>query len=70
MKRRANTRREVIMKKDTKKAVIKRREAPRKAISMKTTRDIRARRDMNLTTHTMKSTAKREERRVDLSTVS
>lgn len=68
-KMKANTRREVTMRKDSKKVATRRREVQKKVISMKITRVIRTSMDMNLITHITRNTAKRAARREDLSMV-
>lgn len=68
-KMKANTRREVTMRKDSKKVATRRREVQKRVISMKITRVIRTSMDMNLITHITRNTAKRAARREDLSMV-
>lgn len=68
-KMKANTRREVTMRQDSKKVATRRREVQKRVISMKITRVIRTSMDMNLITHITRNTAKRAARREDLSMV-
>ena len=70
LRMKANTRREVTMRKDSKKVVTRRREVQKRDISMKITRVIRTSMDMNLITHIMRNMAKRAARREDQSMVS
>lgn len=68
-KMRANTRREVTTRKDSKKVATRRREVQRRVISMKITRVTRTNMDMNLITLITRNMARRVARREDLSMV-